>query len=283
MSFNTPLRYPGGKGKFTSFFEETIKSNNLGQINYFEPYAGGAGVALGLLFNGVAKSIHLNDLDYSVYCFWYSVLNETEALCKKIIDTPVNLEEWDKQKNIRKNNKDFSPLDVGFSTFFLNRTNRSGILEAGVIGGKKQAGKWKIDVRYNKENLIKRIKKIASRASDIHLYNLDAAEFLQHHVSKLPSKETFVYLDPPYFVKGKQLYKNHYQFNDHYKIAYIVKSLDCYWVVSYDDVPEIRELYEGCKLKGMILNYSVETKRKGNEVFFFADSLNINKDSQKVS
>ncbi|MEW5833309.1 MAG: DNA adenine methylase [Campylobacterota bacterium] len=284
MSFYTPLRYPGGKAKFTSFFDDIIQSNNLSQINYVEPYAGGAGVALGLLFSGTAKAIYLNDLDYSVYCFWYAVLNETDALCKKIIDTSVTPDEWIKQKSIRNQNTEYSTLDVGFSTFFLNRTNRSGILEAGMIGGKAQAGDWKMDVRYNKIDLIKRIEKIASRASNIHLSNLDAAYFLQQEVTKLPTNETLVYLDPPYFVKGKQLYKNHYVFSDHYKIAYIVKNdLKCHWVVSYDDELEIRDLYSKTQLMEMTLSYTAGTKRKGSEVFFFSDNLNIKDTKELVS
>lgn len=284
MSFYTPLRYPGGKAKFTSFFDNIIQSNNLTQVNYVEPYAGGAGVALGLLFNGTAKAIYLNDLDYSVYSFWYAVLNETDALCNKIMHTLVTPEEWNKQKAIRNNNTDHSTLDVGFSTFFLNRTNRSGILEAGMIGGKAQSGDWKMDVRYNKNELIQRIERIANRASDIHLSNLDAAYFLQNEVAQLPIDNTLVYLDPPYFVKGKQLYKNHYIFSDHYKISYIVKNeLNCHWVVSYDDELEIRNLYAESQLMEMILSYTAGTKRKGNEVFFFSDSLNIKETKELVS
>ncbi|MBE4916873.1 DNA adenine methylase, partial [Enterobacter cloacae complex sp. P4RS] len=235
----TPLRYPGGKGKLTEFLKDLIKINELEGCTYVEPYAGGAGVALNLLFEGVVSKIVLNDLNPSIHAFWHSVLYENDALCKLIAETQVNMDEWYKQKEIQSSAQEHSQLTLGFSTFFLNRTNRSGIINAGVIGGKEQTGKWKIHARYNKEALINRITKIGTLSDSISLYNKDAIVLLDETVPFLEGK-ILVYLDPPYYVKGQGLYQNFYQHDDHVNIANTVTNkLHSPWVVSYDATKEI--------------------------------------------
>lgn len=273
MRFNTPLRYPGGKGKLTPFVKLVFEHNNLVGGDYVEPYAGGAGVALNLLIDGYASCIHLNDLNSSVFSFWYSVVNHSEELCSKISDVKVTIDEWYKQKSILMDPSNHSILDVGFSTFFLNRTNRSGILLGGVIGGKKQEGNWKLDARFTKSALIERIEKIALFRNQIKLYNLDAASLIKSILPTLPQK-TLVYLDPPYYVKGKGLYQNHYQHNDHIVIAGLVqKEIKQHWIVSYDHTSEIDEMYKRRAKITYGINYSAQNRYKGAEVMFFSENL----------
>jgi len=275
MQFSTPLRYPGGKGKLTEYLKLVFVENDLLGGNYVEPYAGGAGIALTLLLHNYASCIHLNDLNKSVYAFWHSVLNEPDALCKAISDVRINMDEWNRQKAIQKAPDEHSLLELGFSTFFLNRTNRSGIILAGVIGGKKQDGNWKLDARFNKEDLLSRIERIALSRSQIHLYNLDAADLIRNVLPTLPQK-SLVYLDPPYYVKGKGLYENHYLHDDHVAIAKLVKNeITLPWIVSYDHVPEIVHMYEGCPTIEYGINYSAQAKYKGAEVMFFSKELNV--------
>lgn len=273
MRFNTPLRYPGGKGKLTPFLKLVFEQNGLLGGHYVEPYAGGAGVALNLLIDDYASSIHLNDLNTSVFAFWHSVLNESELLCQRISDTEITMDEWYKQKAILSDHSNHSLIDIGFSTFFLNRTNRSGILLAGVIGGKGQEGEWKLDARFNKVDLIGRIEKIALLRDQIHLYNLDAGDLINKVLPSLPSK-TLVYLDPPYYVKGKGLYQNHYQHDDHVAIANLVKEkIKQPWIVSYDHTTEIDDMYTGLSNITYGINYSLQNRYKGAEVMFFSDRL----------
>jgi DNA adenine methylase len=275
MRFNTPLRYPGGKGKLTPYLKLVFEQNDLINGNYVEPYAGGAGVALNLLVDGYASIVHLNDLNSSVYAFWYSVINHSDELCKKIHDVTVNMDEWYKQKAILIDPHNHSLIDVGFSTFFLNRTNRSGILLGGVIGGKNQAGDWKLDARFNKISLIDRIEKIALLRDKIRLYNLDAEALIKTILSTLPQK-TLVYLDPPYYVKGQGLYQNHYKHNDHLEIADLVqKEIRQHWIVSYDHTSEIDEMYKSCAKITYGINYSAQNRYKGAEVMFFSENLII--------
>lgn len=275
MQFNTPLRYPGGKGKLTDFIKLTFETNELLDGHYVEPYAGGAGIAFNLLLHGYVSCIHLNDLNQSVYSFWHSAINAPEELCKLISDTPVTMDEWYRQKAIQKSPANHSQLELGFSTFFLNRTNRSGIIWGGVIGGKNQDGEWKLNARFNKPDLIKRIKNIALYRSRIHLYNLDAAELIASVLPLLPQK-TLIYLDPPYYVKGQGLYENHYQHADHLEIAQLVKSrIHHPWIVSYDHAPEIVSMYKGCPTIEYGINYSAQDRYKGAEVMFFSEELVI--------
>ena len=272
--YSTPLRYPGGKSKLANFMRLVFLENDLVNGQYAEPYAGGAGVAFQLLFNGYASHIHINDLNKSVHAFWRAVLEDSDNLCRLICETSVNIDNWERQKKVQKNPEEYSELDLAFSTFFLNRTNRSGIIDGGVIGGKNQDGDWKIDARYNKDPLISRIERISRYGDQISLYNYDAAEFITQVMPGLPTK-SLVYLDPPYYVKGRALYENHYSHDDHVFISNLVATTEQKWIVSYDDTPEIRQMYAGSRELSYQLSYSAAGHHKGSEIKFFSDNLII--------
>ena len=273
MQYLSPLRYPGGKSKLSDFMKLIIEKNSLSDGIYVEPYAGGAGIAFDLLFNEYVKKIIINDLDYSIYSFWFSVLNHPEELCALIQNKDVNINNWKKQKEVQRKKYDFSILDVGFSTFFLNRTNRSGIIRGGAIGGTNQKGKWKIDARYNKEELISRILRISKYKNRIDLFNLDACAFIPMVGRKLPNKTLF-YIDPPYYIKGKELYEHHYNYEDHLIVSEIIKGIDLQnWIITYDYVPEICEIYHGFRQKKYPITYTAAIKQSGTEIMIFDNNL----------
>ncbi len=277
MEFFSPLRYPGGKAKVSDFVQCLIKENALLDGTYVEPYVGGGSVALSLLFNEYVKDIYINDKDKSIYALWHSILYESEALCKLIKDTPVTVTNWFKLRDYQKDKNNIDLLNLGFSTFFLNRTNRSGILKAGVIGGYNQKGNYKIDVRFNKEDLIKRIRRIADYSDRIHLANEDAVTLVERLKTILPTNTLF-YLDPPYYVKGKGLYMNYYNDQDHQDIAKAINKIENQkWIISYDNVPFITKLYSKHKQKTFELNYSASNSGKGEEIMIFCDSIFIPK------
>ena len=271
--FVSPLRYPGGKLKVVDYIKRVFEVNDLCDGHYIEPYAGGASVALALLQSEYAHTIHINDIDRSIYAFWHSVLHETDDLCRLITDTPVNMTEWERQKEVqkRKENKDTSLLELGFSTFFLNRTNRSGILSAGVIGGKDQTGNYKIDARYNKTDLIERIENIADFAERITLTNKDAVKLIKG--MKPTNEPTLCYLDPPYYIKGRDLYLNYYNDDDHRQIARAISAYSGKWLISYDAVDFLKDLYKDYRQCEYYLSYSAGNPSKGKEIMVYSNDL----------
>lgn len=273
MRYPSPLRYPGGKRALARYIKLVFAINDIQYGHYVEPYAGGASVGLSLLFDDYVAKIHLNDLNLQVYAFWYSVLNDTGRLCSLIMDTPVTVDKWFEQRETYNKCDQSDLTSLGFSFFFLNRTNRSGILNGGIIGGKDQTGNYKIDVRYNKDALVKRIERIARYKKRIHLYNLDAKILLENVVPELPDN-TLLYLDPPYYKKGGRLYDNSYTHQDHEEIRNTIRdSVKKRWIVSYDNVSEIHDLYQDYKHEVYSLSYSSSSKYQGSEVMFYSESL----------
>ena len=275
MAFYTPLRYPGGKGKLSYYLKEVIQHNSLLDCHYIEPFAGGAGVALELLMQEYVSKITINDYDPAIYSFWHSILNNCDEFCDMIENTEITMETWYQQREILRSNNYDNRLNLGFAAFFMNRTNRSGILNAGVIGGKDQAGKWKLDVRFNKPDLIKRIKKIAGYKDRIFIKNEDTLDLLIN-LSLKSHENTFMYLDPPYYVKGQELYRNFYEHQDHVDIKnQLIKMPVLHWVATYDNTKEIKEIYNNLKVMDFDLQYSAQSKRVGSEVMIFSDNLLI--------
>lgn len=274
MRHLTPLRYPGGKARLAPFVKALLRLNRLGDAHYVEPFAGGASVALALLLGEYVTHIHVNDLDRSIYAFCHSVLNETEALCRRIRNATLTVAEWRRQQEVQQCAQSASLLELGFSTFYLNRTNRSGIIRSGgIIGGLEQVGKWKLDARFYRQGLIKRIETIADYRDRITLYNRDAAVLLCFLLPRLPSK-SLLYLDPPYYAKSKRrLYANCYKDSDHLCIAQLLRRAKHPWLMSYDNVPEIRALYKKYRWRAYRLPYTAGARYEGAEIIFFSHDL----------
>lgn len=201
----TPLRYPGGKTSLFEFFDTVIKEHGWKNITYIEPYAGGAGAGISLLLLEKVRHIVINDFDPAIYSFWFALKEHNAEFIELVSNTPVTVEEWERQKKVYKAADTSDRLSLGFATFFLNRTNRSGILNAGPIGGKQQLGEWKIDARYNKKSLIEKIKLIGLYSDRITVLNDDGSDVIAKYAEDPTS---FFYVDPPYFVKGADLYLN---------------------------------------------------------------------------
>jgi DNA adenine methylase len=275
MNFYSPLRYPGGKNKLAKFIALICIQNKI-DGHYIEPYAGGASVALHLLINGYVNEVTINDYDRSIYALWHSILTETNKFCKMIEDAELTIENWQKQKKVQQNKSTANLLELGFSTFFLNRTNRSGIINGGVIGGINQNGNYKIGCRFNRDELIERIKFIAIHKKNIHLFNLDALELIKKITAESKSKNVIFYFDPPYFLKGQSLYMNSYGPDDHKQVSQKIKKIkNARWIVSYDNVPQIQSLYKSSMVsrKNYSFMHTAYEPREGKEVLFFSKNL----------
>lgn len=275
MKFNTPLRYPGGKRRLVPLVAEVMEANGLRDVAYLEPYAGGAAMALTLLFDEYASTVHINDLSRPVFAFWKSALDETDALCRRIDDTPVTLDEWHRQREVYLRAEEADLLDLGFAAFFLNRTNRSGVISGRMIGGKEQTGRWKLDARYNKEELTRRIRKIGRYRSRILVSNEDASTFIAD-VAHSASADALFFIDPPYIERGERLYLNDYGLDDHKRIASQICDLQQRWIVTYDYDAAVRnQLFPNRTRLSFSLPYSAQQRRRGQEAMFLSDSLAV--------
>lgn len=267
----SPLRYPGGKTQLANFVGNLINLNDVHNCTYIEPFAGGSGVSLQLLFENRVNHVVINDYDKSIYSFWNSILKHTDEFIEKIDQTPVTIEEWHNQRKIyQKNRNRMNSVEGGFATFFLNRTNVSGIINGGPIGGKAQKSKYTIDCRFNKQTAIRKILNIADRKDDITLYRKDANKLVEIIKNEYRVDNTFIFFDPPYFVQGKNLYLSFIDHKDHIRMRDSINTLDDYfWILTYDTAPQIAEIYSETENKFEYeLNYSANTKKKATEFLF---------------
>lgn len=268
----SPLRYPGGKNCIFSFVSKLFYENNLIGSSYAEPYAGGAGLALRLLFEGYVNHIYINDLDRSIYSFWLTILNKPTEFCNWLNDVEISIENWNKYKEMQQHPNELDAFELAKSTFFLNRTNVSGIIKGGVIGGQEQKGKYKINARFNKVDLIERIKRLAELKDRITLSCMDGLMFIEK-MNKL-KEEVFIYLDPPYYQKGADLYMNFYSNDEHKKLSKQVLKMKKKWMVSYDNHEFILNLY--AQNKKIIYKLSQSTSNRiGDEIIVFSDNISF--------
>jgi len=268
--FSSPLRYPGGKTRLANKLLEAIEKNcdQKEKMILVEPYAGGAGASLALLFAKKVEKIVINDLDKAIFTFWKIAVSDTDYLINKIRRTDITIEEWRKQKAIYASTK--SKRKLAFATLFLNRTNRSGIMNGGPIGGTDQSGTWKVNARFTKKTIIDRLEKIKEFHNKIEVYNLDGIELLKKLEERKNKSQYFIFLDPPYFQKGQSLYLNHYSNKDHENLSeFLEKSSFKKWIMTYDDVPYIKNLYATMRTKGFAIQHNAYESKVGREVMIF--------------
>lgn len=269
---HSPLRYPGGKAKLYHTIKPIVEKT-IGRGTYIEPFAGGSGLALALLMNNDVSRIVINDIDYCIYCFWYSCIYLTDELCEKIEECTVDIATWIFQKDIYMNPYEATVLEVGFATFFLNRCNVSGVIQGGPIGGQEQTGTYKIDARFNKRNLITRIRKIELYRNRIEIYNFDANLFMQLILPQYPKESTLINIDPPYVKKGPLLYENAFVEVDHWNLAKNIGELSYKWIVTYDECQLIYDIYKEYPKEVITLRYSAGQTKKGSELLVYSNSV----------
>ncbi|MBC1456734.1 DNA adenine methylase [Listeria newyorkensis] len=284
---SSPLRYPGGKTQLADFVLNLIELNELEEVTYIEPFSGGAGVAIELLLKERVDRIVLNDYDKSIHAVWYSILNHTEELVDLIKSTPLNIENWYQQRCIFEESKQHqNSLANGFATLFLNRTNRSGIINAGPIGGYNQLGNYRLDCRFNKDSIIEKIYAIAAKKDRIDLYRKDTIKLIDIIKKNYPEESSFIFFDPPYYVQGNKLYTNFFSDKDHRYLFNKINSLSNYhWITTYDYAPQIQSIYSQSHDIGKYyyeIQYSAQTKRRALEFMFVSGKTKINSHDKVV-
>lgn len=269
----SPLRYPGGKGLLYSRLRTIIRENDLTSSVYVEPYAGGAGAALALLVSGQVERIAINDLDPAVFAFWNAVVTQPEEFTALVNNVELSVDEWERQREVYLTSARDNYLPLGFATFYLNRTNRSGVLNGGPIGGKDQTGNYKIDARFNREGLAERIRLIALHADRIAVTNEDGLRVIERYSQR---DDAFIYADPPYFEKAGSLYLNAFQDSDHRALADCLTRVQrAKWILTYDNVPQVEQLYSDLRRRLFALNYSAHRVMKASEIMVFSTGLSI--------
>lgn len=274
LRFASPFRYPGGKTRLSNFLEKAIEKNfseNEGVI-LVEPYAGGAGASLKLLFSGKVSKIIINDLDRAIYSFWEIAVSDTDFLINEIRKVDISVDEWKKQRQIY-NDPLSTERKLAFATLFLNRTNRSGIIEGGPIGGMSQLGSWDIKARFIKNTIIERLEKIKEFRNRIKVRNLDGITLLKQLEKNKAKNSYFIFLDPPYYQKGQSLYLNHYIDKDHKRLLKFLEKSSLKWVMTYDDVDYIQSLYSEFRRSNFVISHSAFEARKGKEVLIFSNDV----------
>ena len=266
----SPLRYPGGKALLSAYVSGVLEENLLSGCTFYEPYAGGASVSLDLLRLGFIDRAVLVERDPLVYSFWSAVFAFPDELCAAIEACPVTLQTWHQLQPTRAvddpRTSSYTLFQLGLAGLFFNRTNFSGILGAGPIGGQKQASTYKIDCRFNKSALVRQIRAAAALAPRVTVRFGDAITFLKENAAKISSGFSFVYVDPPYYAQGRKLYRHHYADKDHVALASFMTAQGYPWLVSYDDHPRIRELYASKQMQQIYLDYKVKSSRTAREL-----------------
>ncbi len=272
MKYLSPLRYPGGKARLAPYLTRLINAQNPSPSQYAEPFAGGAGAALRLLYDGTVEQIHLNDLNPGIAAFWRASLDLPNQFCHSIQTVPLTIDEWHHQSSIYANPSGHDDFDLGFATFYLNRTNRSGILNARPIGGFEQLGRWKIDARFNRDALCARIQAIADLRHRIYITEYDALYFLTS-IQNI-AEDVFVYADPPYLVQGEGLYLHAFDANAHLQLANVLAEANFPWILTYDDDPRITDLlYNGGRCATFDIAHTAHKQHVGTEAVIYSQHL----------
>lgn len=268
MAIKNPLRYPGAKSKLYDYVEALLAQENMTGCTFYEPFAGSSALSLKLLENNKISHSVINERDPLIYNFWRAVFNHTEELLELIDETTISVETWNEMAQYRDSANHFgrTVAEIGFAGLFLNRTSFSGILKANPLGGKNQQSAYPIDCRFNKESIKESISQLSEYKDSISIFGQDALLFMKNELRYKRYKASFVYIDPPYYKAGPQLYRYYYTHEDHLALSKYIKSKAYPWLISYDDTPEIRKMYDKKTFVDLYLDYSVHTSRKGSEI-----------------
>lgn len=237
------LRYPGSKRRLVGYIREALQANELKPSLYVEPFVGGASVALQLMQDGLVSKVILVDRDPWIASFWHTVFFDTDWLVQQVETMEVTLEKWQQFKQSTPT----TIRDQALTGFYLNRTSFSGILEAkaGPLGGKSQKSDYKIDCRFPRETLVRRIEQAAAHREKVHAvwncsWEAGVAKIRDaQQAGNLPTQDVFFYFDPPFFEKAEDLYRFYFVEDDHKALRDFLLRLEDKWILSYDSADQV--------------------------------------------
>lgn len=272
-TYLSPLRYPGGKARLAPYLARVLASQSVVMDTYCEPYAGGAGAGLQLLSDGHVSKVIINDLNPGIAAFWRSVFFNTEALLELVAKCAVDIANWHHQRSVYLAPDGCDDLTLGFATFFLNRTNRSGILSARPIGGLEQTGNWLIDARFNKTDLVRRIRDLQQFSSQVDVREERAIELIR--TLNRRAKPVLLYVDPPYVVPGEELYMTDHSWSEHQRLEQMLTKSPHPWILTYDADDRTRALYREFRCLRFGISHTAQVQKVGREFMFFSRGLRV--------
>lgn len=273
LEYKSPLRYPGGKASLSGVIARIVKDQKLEGCRVFEPYAGSAAVSIALVGAGVCTSGSISERDPLLYSFWKCVFTNPAKLLRRINKTEISLQTWHELRPLLDlDEPDESQADLlAFAALFFNRTNFSGVIHSGPIGGQTQSSDYAIDCRFNREELADRVDRLATLGEKIDVQFADALDVIKAQRNK---RGAFFYIDPPYFLQGKKLYRYNYRLSGHIALADALRKAKFSWLLSYDNHDVIENLYEDFHNVYQEFRYSSRMPKKENELLITNMKLN---------
>jgi DNA adenine methylase len=268
--FLSPLRYPGGKARLASFIELVIAAQPRRPKRYVEPFAGGAGIALRLLYDDVVDEVVINDLDAGVAAFWRAVVHHNVDLATRVARCRPSMKQWHQHRQTYVDGHG-DDVELGFATFFLNRTNRSGIVRGRPIGGLEQTGKWGLTARFNAGALAERIRNLAKYGDRITVCEQDGIEVIERERGE---RGSFLYVDPPYIEKARGLYLDTFEWADHQALAQSLRR-GGRWLVTYERDRRVLDLYPDLACASFGIAHTAADPHVGREYAVFSRALTI--------
>lgn len=263
MSF---FRYPGGKSKLAkiivSKLSDIASSNNL--VEYREPFFGGGSIGINFIQSNQPKSIWINDKDIGIACLWTAVIKDCAKFKEYVMGFKPTVAAFYKFKNDLLNLKEIpkdrnSVIEIGFMKFAIHQISYSGLgtKSGGPLGGADQKSQYKVDCRWSPNYVCKKIDKMFNLLSKFNINqnactNLDFESLIQDK-----SVQSLLYLDPPYYIKGNDLYQKGFSLDDHQRLADLLRNTPHKWLLSYDDCEEIRNIYSWAKIDSIDVNYTI--------------------------
>jgi DNA adenine methylase len=256
------MRYPGGKAKIKKIILSHLKERYNPSLSYIEPFFGGGSIGLNFLKEIKPRHIWINDADYGLWCLWMSVINKPEIMKKKVMEFTPSVDAFYEFRDTLLAPKPILCLwddicEYGFKKLALHQISYSGLgtKSGGPLGGKEQKSKYKINSRWSAANICKKINRIFDLFSGI---DLDCTNTDFEHL--LNSEDALIFLDPPYYEVGNSLYQCGFTIEDHVRLSNILMKTSNRWVLTYDDHPEIRNLYSWAKIEEISMTYTIVTK-----------------------
>jgi DNA adenine methylase len=264
----SPLRYPGSKQALVDYVIRFLDANDFRGREWVEPCAGGASVALSLLSRGAVCRATIVEKDPLVYAFWKCLKTQPALLCHLVHGLNITLETWNQFQKYRSADalKKYPLIELALAGLFFNRANYSGIIGANPIGGMSQSSDYKIDCRFTKSTVIDRMIAASLVMDKMTVVRGDVVSYLRRNSERLIQDNSVVYVDPPYVLQGKKLYRHHFKTRDHMRLAEFLNAAPFPWLVSYDNVPFVVELFRGQKVRPIWLKYTVRRARRADEL-----------------